>query len=128
MWDLMLQMFNTKCLYHNVHLSLVLLLFLLIVFSSRLVFLPCSGDTRDKGNSTFLLKCTSVNQRLLCLLYFALLYPSVRRYWTHEGCTQACLAWDETIGQGSQGYQKWGHAAPESWVLKIGSQWDFCVI
>ena len=32
----------------------------------------------------------------------------------------ACLALDEAIGQSSQGYQKWGHAAPESWVLKMG--------
>lgn len=33
---------------------------------------------------------------------------------------EACLALDEAIGQSSQGYQTWGHAAPESWVLKMG--------
>lgn len=38
----------------------------------------------------------------------------------HMKDVAACLALDEAIGQSSQGYQKGGHAAPESWVLKIG--------
>lgn len=32
---------------------------------------------------------------------------------------KACTALDEAIGQTSQGYQKWGHAARESKDLKI---------
>lgn len=38
----------------------------------------------------------------------------------HMKDVEACLALDEAIGQSSQGYHKWGHAAPRSRVLKIG--------
>lgn len=61
-----------------------------------------------------------LHQRLLCSQYSALLHPNIREASGHMKDVEGCLALDEAIGQSSQGYQKWGHAARASWVLKIG--------